>query len=118
MGEFEADIWEARVRRAFWIIGLLLGALLTYTTRYFLNGDGINYIEMGEALRNGAWSGLVNLTESPAYAFLLGLGHIVLDTNTLAENGRDVTELGNLAGLEPVYDVEEWKVYSLEPLIR
>ena len=69
----------------FWAIGLTAGAILTYTTRYYLNGDGINYIEMGEALRHGWWSGLVNLTESPGYAFLLGLGQIVLNTNRLNE---------------------------------
>ena len=36
---------------------------------------------MGEALRKGLWSGLVNLTESPGYAFLLGLGQIALNTD-------------------------------------
>ena len=77
--------WNSRIRAAYWAIGLTAGAILTYTTRYYLNGDGINYIEMGEALRHGWWSGLVNLTESPGYAFLLGLGQIVLNTNRLNE---------------------------------
>lgn len=75
------DVWNSRARKAFWLIGILAGGLLTYTTRHYLNGDGINYIEMGEALRNGVWSGLVNLTESPGYAFLLGLGQVLLNTD-------------------------------------
>jgi len=79
------DVWNSRIRVAYWAVGLTAGAILTYTTRYYLNGDGINYIEMGEALRHGSWSGLVNLTESPGYAFLLGLGQIVLNTNRLNE---------------------------------
>ncbi len=79
------DVWNSRIRLAYWAVGLTSGAILTYTTRYYLNGDGINYIEMGEALRHGWWSGLVNLTESPGYAFLLGLGQIVLNTNRLNE---------------------------------
>ena len=79
------DVWNSRIRLAYWAVGLTAGAILTYTTRYYLNGDGINYIEMGEALRHGWWSGLVNLTESPGYAFLLGLGQIVLNTNRLNE---------------------------------
>jgi len=79
------DVWNSRIRVAYWAVGLTAGAILTYTTRYYLNGDGINYIEMGEALRHGWWSGLVNLTESPGYAFLLGLGQIVLNTNRLNE---------------------------------
>jgi len=83
--KFGQDVWNSRIRAAYWAIGLIAGAILTYTTRYYLNGDGINYIEMGEALRYGRWSGLVNLTESPGYAFLLGLGQIVLNTNRLNE---------------------------------
>ncbi len=79
------DVWNSRIRVAYWLVGLTAGAILTYTTRYYLNGDGINYVEMGEALRHGWWSGLVNLTESPGYAFLLGLGQIVLNTNRLNE---------------------------------
>lgn len=74
-------MWTSRVRWTFWVVGIALGAFLSYTTRYYLNGDGINYIEMGEALRKGLWSGLVNLTESPGYAFLLGLGQIALNTD-------------------------------------
>lgn len=79
------EVWNLRVRRAFWIIGPALGATLMFTTRHFLNGDGINYIEMGEALRWGNWSGLVNLTESPGYAFLLGVGQLLLRTTTANE---------------------------------
>jgi hypothetical protein len=81
----DSDIAHAWIRVAFWAFGLTAGAILAYTTRYYLNGDGINYIEMGDALRHGHWSGLVNLTESPGYAFLLGLGQIVLNTNRLNE---------------------------------
>ncbi len=79
--EHQSEIWNSQVRGAFWLFGITVGAFLTYTTRYYLNGDGINYIEMGEALRNGLWSGLVNLTESPGYAVLLGLGQTVLSTD-------------------------------------
>jgi hypothetical protein len=77
--------WERNVRRTFWIVGIIAGAVLTYTTRYFINGDAINYIEMGEALRQGNWQGFVNLTASPGYAALLGLGQILLDTNRFDE---------------------------------
>jgi hypothetical protein len=81
----ESSAWDRRVRVLFWIVGLLTGAVLTYTTRFYLNGDGINYIEMGDSLRDGVWSGLVNTTESPGYAFMLGLGHILLGTTVLTE---------------------------------
>ena len=81
----ESDTWERRVRISFWFVGLSTAAVLAYTTRYYLNGDGINYIEMGDALRDGLWSGLVNTTESPAYAFMLGIGHLLLGTTVLTE---------------------------------
>jgi hypothetical protein len=81
----DRNVWNTLIRAAYWTVGLTAGAILTYTTRYYLNGDGINYIEMGAAMRQGLWSGLVNLTESPGYAFLLGLGQIVLNTDRLNE---------------------------------
>lgn len=77
--------WERSIRLTFWIVGIFAGAVLTYTTRFFINGDAINYIEMGEALRQGNWQGFINLTASPGYAALLGLGQILLDTNRFNE---------------------------------
>lgn len=77
--------WESRTRKIFWIGGILATAVLTYTTRHFINGDAINYIEMGEAFRHGQWHDFVNLTASPGYAILLGLTQLLLDTNPLNE---------------------------------
>jgi hypothetical protein len=72
-------------RIAFWIIGIVAGAVTAYTTRYFINGDAIAYIEMGEALRFGHWWGLANLTYSPGFPVLLGVAQKVLHTNPLNE---------------------------------
>ncbi len=81
----ESRTWETRVRLIFWASGIFLGALLTYTTRYYINGDALTYIEMGEAFRQGRWGDLVNLATSPGYAVLLGIGQVLLDTNPLNE---------------------------------
>ncbi len=88
-------IWIARI--CFWTTGILAGAVLTYTTRFFLNSDGLNYIELGEAFNVEGWSGLVNLTVSPAYAILLGLAQTILCTNL----SNELTELKivNFVGL-------------------
>lgn len=67
------------------VFGIGAAAIVTYTTRHFINGDAINYIEMGEALRYGRWGDLINLTESPGYAVLLGIGQFVLDTTRANE---------------------------------
>lgn len=81
----DLERWTRTVRVFYWIIGVLGGGILTYTTRYFLNSDGINYIELGEAFNTGGWAGLVNLTASPGYGFLLGVSESLLGTNRLNE---------------------------------
>ena len=81
LGLLTSDKWETRTRILFYAVGILTGGILTYTSRHFINGDAINYIEMGEALRYGNWQDFVNFTASPGYAALLGLGQILLNTD-------------------------------------
>ncbi len=78
---FRKCSWETVVRILFWVIGPLMAAVLAYTTRYFINGDAIAYIQMGDALRHGQLWGLTNLTYSPGYPVLLALGQILLNTS-------------------------------------
>ena len=73
--------WDTIVRILFWAVGSLTAAILIYTTRYFINGDAIAYVEMGEALRYGPLWGLANLTYSPGYPVLLGVGQILFNTS-------------------------------------
>jgi 4-amino-4-deoxy-L-arabinose transferase-like glycosyltransferase len=80
-----SDLLSARARAAFWIIGICSAVLLTYTTRYYINGDAIAYVEIGEALRRGHWWGLANLTYSPGYPALLTFAQIVFHTTPLTE---------------------------------
>ena len=79
------DRMQSRVRILFWIVGPLAAGALTYTTRYFINGDAMTYIEIGESFINGRFSALINLTYSPVYPVLLGLTQSVLNTNPLNE---------------------------------
>jgi len=81
----DADRMQSRIRILFWIVGPLAAGALTYTTRYFINGDAMTYIEIGESFVNGRFSALVNLTYSPIYPVLLGLTQSILKTNTLNE---------------------------------
>lgn len=85
MTETEPSIWCRRVQIAFWVTGIACGAITAYTTRYFINGDALAYIEMGEALRTGEWIALANLTYSPGYPVLLGIAQVLLGTNPLNE---------------------------------
>jgi hypothetical protein len=85
MQELDSGVWNSKIRAAFWIVGIFFAGITAYTTRYFINGDAIAYIEMGEALRTGQWSGLTNLTYSPAYPVLLGIAQALLSTNPMNE---------------------------------
>ncbi len=76
---------EATIRTAFWIAGTVMGAIIAYNTRYYINGDALTYIEMGESVRSGNWWGLANLTYSPGYPLLIGLFHSLARLNPLNE---------------------------------
>ncbi len=69
------------IRIAFWILGPLAAAILAYTTRYFINGDAMAYIEMAEGLKDGRFSALANLTYSPGYPVLLCLAKSIMKTD-------------------------------------
>ncbi len=77
--------WIPIVRGGFWIFGIAAGGLVTYTTRFFLNTDGVNYLDLGDAFGQDGWSGLVNLTLSPGYAFLLETARNILHTSPVDE---------------------------------
>jgi 4-amino-4-deoxy-L-arabinose transferase-like glycosyltransferase len=85
LSNFDSDSLVSATRSAFWIIGPLAAATLAYTTRYFINGDAMTYIEIGESFINGRFSALANLTYSPGYPILLGFAESILKTNPLNE---------------------------------
>ncbi len=68
------------IRAAYWIAGLLIGGLASYFTRYYLNTDGLIYLEIGDAVRRGNWGALVNHQWSPAYSVILGFVQWCLNT--------------------------------------
>lgn len=74
------DLGNVRIRAVFWIIGILCGGILTYTTRHFINGDAITYLDMAEAFRTGFWNESVLLGYSPGYSFLLAIFEFVFPT--------------------------------------
>jgi hypothetical protein len=73
------------VRIAFWTTGIAVGAWLTYVTRYYLNSDGLNYLDIGDAVRRGHWDALVNHTSSPAYSVMVAMAQVLLNTSPADE---------------------------------
>lgn len=97
------SLWYVRIRLAFWILGTTCGAVLTYTTRYYINGDAITYFDMAEALRSRAWPDVVNLTYAPGYSILLGILGSILpcdDQLLLAKGLNFVCFLGAVAACD------------------
>ena len=75
-----SEWWSARIRVCFWILGVLLGGIITYTTRHFINGDAIAYLDMAQAFRAGLWKDSVFLGYSPGYSFLLSIFERIFQT--------------------------------------
>ncbi len=92
-----AKTFDTRIQAAFWAIGILLGLSLVYADRFFINTDGLIYIEMGEGLRTGELSKLVNLACSPLYPVILGLLQIILKPDPFLE--LPLLKIGGIVGL-------------------
>jgi hypothetical protein len=55
-----------------WSIVVLAGAVQAITTRFYVNPDGVSYINLSDAYFRGDWSAGVNSYWSPLYPFLIG----------------------------------------------
>ena len=91
---FEPTLWERRIRIGFWVFGLASGLTLAYTTRHYVNGDAIAYLDMAEAFRRGLWDESVNLTYSPGYPLLLWFVQTLIPVDAL--NETNLAKLLNL----------------------
>lgn len=60
-------------RCLFWAIALVLGLLSALDSRFQVTGDGISYIEMGDAYFRHDWKMAINSYWSPLYAWLIVL---------------------------------------------
>jgi hypothetical protein len=77
--------WNAPVRIGFWVFGALAAAILAYTTRHYVNGDAIAYLDMAEAFRERLWNEATLLGYSPGYSILLALFEYIVPTTPLNE---------------------------------
>ena len=62
----------------FWSMAVVLGALQAWADRYFMNPDGIAYLDMGDAYLRGDWNMAINAFWRPLYSWLLGLALFLL----------------------------------------
>ena len=55
---------------------ILLGLLQTLVARFAITGDGISYLDMGQAYLRGDWHTAVNGYWNPLYAWLQAIGYL------------------------------------------
>ena len=58
---------------ACWFVILALGAWRAWASRFFMNPDGVSYLDIGDAFWRGHWPAAFNCYWSPVYPLLLGL---------------------------------------------
>jgi hypothetical protein len=73
------------LRLFFWAAAIALGALQAWAYRHEVGGDGVNYIDMGDAYLRGDWKMAINALWSPLYAWLLALGLHLIKPSTYWE---------------------------------
>lgn len=64
-----------RIRVIFWVVAVALGLLQAWaSSRYrpHVGGDGVSYLDIGDAYLRGDWSTAINGYWSPLYSWLLG----------------------------------------------
>jgi hypothetical protein len=66
------------LRPLVWLVAIVLGLLQAWVFRHEVGGDGVNYLDMGEAYLQGDWPTAVNGVWSPLFSWVLAVGLAVL----------------------------------------
>jgi hypothetical protein len=69
------------------LTAILLGGLQAWDVRYTMDGDGISYLDIGDAYLRGDWANAINAYWSPFYSWLLGLAMFILKPSAYWESG-------------------------------
>jgi len=59
-------------------IPLILGLAQAWRSRFFINYDGVSYLDMGDAFLRGDWHTAINGYFNPLYAWLQAFSRFVL----------------------------------------
>ncbi len=59
--------------REIWIASLMLTIVLVWAGRYFVNPDGVSYLDLSDDFRGGDWSAAANAHWSPGYPLILSM---------------------------------------------
>ncbi|MBZ5611967.1 MAG: hypothetical protein LAP38_27210 [Acidobacteriia bacterium] len=64
--------WIRRLTIAFCLVAIVLAAVQTWTVRFEMNPDGVQYLDNADAYRSGDLAHAVNSQWSPLYPWLIG----------------------------------------------
>lgn len=73
LNQLAGETAEARTRRFFVALAVLLGFLQAWASRMDLVNDTVSYLDMGDGMWHGHWSMLVNGIWGPLFAAILGV---------------------------------------------
>jgi hypothetical protein len=62
-----------RKRAAFWIFAVIAGALQCWSYRFWIEPDGINYLDVASAYTRHDWTAAISTYWSPLYSWLLAI---------------------------------------------
>ena len=65
------------LRNPWLIVSVLLGLIQVWVGRFLMSGDGISYLDMGQAYLRGDWHTAINGFWNPLYAWLQAIGYVV-----------------------------------------
>ena len=62
-----------KTKVVFWIFAATAGVLQTWSYRFYIEPDGVNYLDIASAYQRGDWSAAVNGYWSPLFSWLLAI---------------------------------------------
>ncbi len=74
------------LRTAFWSAAILLAALQTWRGRFPFGEDGVSYLDIADAYRQGDWHSAISAYWSPMYSWVLAAGLAILKPSRFLES--------------------------------
>ena len=65
------------LRNPWLTVSILLGLIQVWDGRFVMSGDGISYLDMGQAYLRGDWHTAINGFWNPLYAWLQAIGYVI-----------------------------------------
>src|SRR5215468_10379470 len=84
--KFRLKLTPKNITWVFFAIAFVLGLVETWASRHEMNGDGIPYLDIGDAYFRADWSAAINASWSPLYK-LCDLYRCLLQFLVLPEAG-------------------------------